>query len=173
MIMDNYNVCFEKLSRQFDKSIKRECMIFKGKASDAELYNTALIALWYADTTYRKEPLNFEIYVICSIHEALKAYIQKNRLGGCFFSLNRQIGRDGSTVEAITTVQAPSTDWDIHIMVSILIPRLNGMEKKVACALLGKSTAADIRADYQLSQEELNHILTRLRDVWITLFGMT
>lgn len=170
--MNNYDIYFEELSKQFDKSIKKECMIFKGKASSAELYATALIALWYADITYKGDILNFELYITCSIHEALKNYILKSRLGGCFFSLNRQIGPYGSTVEAITTIRAPSTDWDMHLMVSVFISRLKGMEKEVACALLGKSVTTDIMTDYQLSKKELKHILTRLRDEWIIQYGM-
>lgn len=170
--MENYDICFEKLRKQFDKSIKNECEIFKGRMSHSELYATALIALWYADITYRKDIVNFETYAIHSIREALKAYVRKNRSKRCFFSLNKQIGQYDSTTEAITTIRAPLTDWDMHLMVSIFISHLKGMERKVACALLGKSTAIDIIAEHQLSKEELNHILIHLRNKWMMQYGM-
>lgn len=170
--MDSYNIFFEKLSKQFDRAIKRECMVFRGKTSEAELYATALIVLWYADITYKGDILNFELYVTSCIHEALKIYLLKSRLKGCLFSLNKQIGRYGSTVEAITTIQAPAADWDMQLIVSSFVSRLKGMEKKVAFALLGKSDTTDIMADYQLSREELKHILSHLREEWIIQYGM-
>ena len=169
--MNEYDLSFNDLVVQYRKIIEKACEPFRGKARKDELDNTALIAFWHSAETYKAEPRCFEIYAYRSIRQALKAYIAKNRCRESWFSLNRFIGGYDSAVEAVTMIQAPAADWDMALMASMFLSHLQGTAKKVAYALLGKSTLANIKMEYQLSQEELKQILAHLREVWLMLYG--